>query len=203
MARAARQRIDPEETRARIIEVAEEQFRRVGYTKTTVADIAAALGMSPANVYRFFSSKAAINEVICERMIREMEERAWAVVRSRGSAAERLERLIVEVHRYNKATFLDEERLHDMVAAAFEESWGAIKSHIERMGTILEVLIRDGIDLGEFHVEDVPKAARCVKASFVVFWHPQLISQCIYDDLESEAREVARFMARALAGRTA
>lgn len=199
MARPAR--IDPEEIRGRIIAVAEEQFRRVGYVKTTVADIAGALGMSPANVYRFFPSKTAINEAICDRMLREEEERAWAVVRSKGSASDRLERLILEIHRYTKATFLKEERMHDMAAAAFEESWESIKGHIERMGTIIEVLIRDGVDAGEFHVDDIQKAARCVKASFVVFWHPQLISQCIHDDLETEAREVARFMARALAAR--
>ena len=45
---------DPAEVRARILEVEEEHFRRVGYHKTSVADIACELGMSPANVYRFF-----------------------------------------------------------------------------------------------------------------------------------------------------
>jgi len=45
---------DREETRARILKVAEEHFRRIGYHKTSVADIASELGMSPANVYRFF-----------------------------------------------------------------------------------------------------------------------------------------------------
>jgi AcrR family transcriptional regulator len=34
----------------------------MGYQKTAVADIARELGMSPANVYRFFPSKSAINE---------------------------------------------------------------------------------------------------------------------------------------------
>jgi DNA-binding NarL/FixJ family response regulator len=43
-------------------ETAERLFRQFGYQKTTVADIAAALGMSPANIYRFFASKAAIKD---------------------------------------------------------------------------------------------------------------------------------------------
>jgi AcrR family transcriptional regulator len=55
-----RQRISAEDMRERILVVAEEHFRRVGYGKTAVADIAGALGMSPANIYRFFSSKSAI-----------------------------------------------------------------------------------------------------------------------------------------------
>jgi AcrR family transcriptional regulator len=67
-----------DDTRGRIIETAEALFRRLGYAKTAVADIAAELGMSPANVYRFFPSKNAIVEAICQRCLSEVEEKAWA-----------------------------------------------------------------------------------------------------------------------------
>ena len=46
--------------RARILTTAERLFREIGYQKTTVADIARELRMSPANVYRFFDSKKSI-----------------------------------------------------------------------------------------------------------------------------------------------
>ena len=42
------------DVRERILVIAERLFREIGYQKTTVADIAKALQMSPANVYRFF-----------------------------------------------------------------------------------------------------------------------------------------------------
>src|SRR6476661_9267452 len=89
-------KVRPDDTRGRIIETAEALFRRLGFAKTTVADIAAELKMSPANVYRFFSSKNAIVEAICQRCLGELEEKAWAAARSRGSAAERIERLVLE-----------------------------------------------------------------------------------------------------------
>src|SRR5512145_948844 len=95
-------RASPEETRARIVETAEGLFRRLGFHKTTVADIAAELGMSPANVYRFFPSKDAIVEAICRRFLRELEDESWAIARSRGSAAARLERLVLGILAYNK-----------------------------------------------------------------------------------------------------
>ena len=53
--------VEPD-TRERILVVAERLFREIGYQKTTVADIAKVLRMSPANVYRFFDSKKAIHE---------------------------------------------------------------------------------------------------------------------------------------------
>ena len=59
------QSADAQETRKRILDEARGLFRTYGYAKTTVADIAQACGMSPANVYRFFASKAAINDTIC------------------------------------------------------------------------------------------------------------------------------------------
>lgn len=46
---------DADETRARIVEVVEKYFGRVGYHKTSVADIASELAMSPTNVYRLAS----------------------------------------------------------------------------------------------------------------------------------------------------
>src|SRR5271169_6594274 len=87
----------PDDTRARIIETAEALFRRLGFAKTAVADIAAELKMSPANVYRFFASKNAIVEAICRRCLSEVEEKAWAAARSKGPAGQRIERLVLEI----------------------------------------------------------------------------------------------------------
>ena len=66
----------PDDTRDRIMDVADRLFRQVGFAKTTVADIAAELDMSPANVYRFFASKNAIVEAICRRCLAELDLRA-------------------------------------------------------------------------------------------------------------------------------
>src|ERR1700687_1515297 len=92
----------PDDTRARIMDTAEVLFRRLGYAKTAVADIAAELDMSPANVYRFFPSKTAIVEAICRQCLKEVEDQAWGVARSKAPAAERIERLILDILAYHK-----------------------------------------------------------------------------------------------------
>ena len=66
------QDVDEKDTRCRIVRQAEEFFRLYGYQKTTVADIAKALRMSPANVYRFFDSKKSINEEVALRLMGEV-----------------------------------------------------------------------------------------------------------------------------------
>src|SRR5687768_3012147 len=121
----------PDDTRARIIETAEALFRRLGYAKTAVADIAGELGMSPANVYRFFASKNAIVEAICQRCLNEVHEKAWAVARGRGPAGDRLERLFLEILDYHRTNLISDKRVNDIVLVAMENNWDAIHAHVE------------------------------------------------------------------------
>jgi AcrR family transcriptional regulator len=190
----------PDDTRARIIETADALFRRLGFAKTTVADIAGELGMSPANVYRFFPSKNAIVEAICRRCLGELDEKAWAIARSRGPAPARLERLVLEILAYHKENLLTDKRVNDIVLVAIEDSWGAIQTHKEVIRNAAELIIRDGIEAGEFAAVDPAQASRLVMRALVAFMHPVLISQCLADeeDMEGEARAMVRFLIRAL-----
>ena len=70
--------IEPD-TRERILVVAERLFREIGYQKTTVADIAKVLRMSPANVYRFFDSKKAIHQGVARTLMGGVEDAAHAI----------------------------------------------------------------------------------------------------------------------------
>jgi len=63
---ARRPRRSSAETRAEILATAENLFRSGGYEKTSVHDIAATIGMSPANVFKHFPSKMALVEAIGE-----------------------------------------------------------------------------------------------------------------------------------------
>lgn len=193
-------RLSPEETRARIVETAEALFRRLGFAKTTVADIAGELGMSPANVYRFFSSKHAIVEAICTRCLGEIDENAWAVARARGAVGPRLERLFEGIIRYHKENFISEKRLHDIVLVAMEENWGAILAHKQTVRNAIELILRDGIDSGEIEPVDPKETAEILMRGMVAFCHPVLVAQALADGDEPErdgARQL-RFLLRGL-----
>src|SRR3954462_13906755 len=114
--------IEPD-TRERILVVAERLFREIGYQKTTVADIAKTLRMSPANVYRFFDSKKAINEAVVERVTREVEALIATIAAAPGmSASERITEIIRALHRDCLERCKDNPRIHEMVEAAMTES---------------------------------------------------------------------------------
>ena len=122
--------------------MAEEHFRRIGFYKTSVADIASELGMSPANVYRFFPSRDAINQSICARVVNEAADIAFAIARTNAPAKEKLEQLLTAVHHHNKTMLLNARPIHELIVAATQENWPIIKAHMERMVTIFEAIIR-------------------------------------------------------------
>jgi AcrR family transcriptional regulator len=195
-----RTRLAPEETRLRIMDVAEEQFRRVGYAKTAVADIADALGMSAANVYRFFASKGAINEAICLRILGEEHAMIDRIVAQNRPAGERLKTLLIELHRFNRSRFIGERRVHDMVEAAMEENWAAVEAHLTYVVERIAMIMADGVQSGEFRPCDVPLTAMTVKNTCASILHPMMIAECMRHgrDMEEQAERLSNFVVNAL-----
>src|SRR5580692_7769515 len=143
--------IEPD-TRERILVVAERLFRQIGYQKTTVADIAKELRMSPANVYRFFDSKKSIHEGVCRILMGEVEEAAAAIMQRPGSASERLREMIKTVNRMNSERYVGDSKLHEMVEVAMQESWDVCVAHMEMIMQVIGGVIAQGAQSGEFEV---------------------------------------------------
>jgi AcrR family transcriptional regulator len=199
----AQVKLKPDDTRARIIETAEALFRRLGYAKTAVADIAGELGMSPANVYRFFASKNAIVEAICQRCLGELHDKVWAVARGRGTASDRLERLFREILDYHRNNLITDKRVNDIVLVGMENNWEAIRAHTEVIRTVIELILRDGSASGEFEAVDPRATSTVIKRSMMVFCHPLMVAQCMQDghDLDKDVGESAQFLLRAIVAR--
>jgi AcrR family transcriptional regulator len=167
------------DTRERILVEAERLFREIGYQKTTVADIAKVLRMSPANVYRFFDSKKAIHEGVARGLMGGVEDAAQTIATGRGStAASRLRELMTTINRMNTERYVVDSKLHEMVAIAMEESWDVCVAHMERITETIASVIAEGAATGEFEVPDVAVAAKCACTAMIRFFHPQMIAQC-------------------------
>ncbi len=169
--------VEPD-TRERILVVAERLFRQIGYQKTTVADIAKVLRMSPANVYRFFDSKKAIHEGVARILMGGVEVAAQAIASKRGPAADRLRELMTSIHRMNSERYVGDSKLHEMVEIAMEESWEVCVAHMEQITITIGSVIGEGASSGEFEVADVQQAAMCTCTAMMRFFHPQMIAQC-------------------------
>jgi AcrR family transcriptional regulator len=198
MTPVAPQSQDPADTSSRILQAAEAQFRHYGYSKTTVADVAKELGMSPANIYRFFGSKNELLEGVCARMLHQSLMIAKEAAALPVSAEERLRHYSLTHFEFTIGTMLDERKVHEMVIVAIEQSWGVIDAHIDNIQAVLTEIIADGMERGEFAKGDPAHAARCFGAATSALHHPQLVSQCIGKSNRAAPEELTDFAIRAL-----
>ena len=166
------------DTRERILVVAERLFRQIGYQKTTVADIAKELRMSPANVYRFFDSKKSIHEGVARSLMGEVEQAAQTIAAQPGPAAARLRELMTSIHHMNAERYVGDSKMHEMVAIAMEEDWDVCTAHMQLITETIGSVIAQGAATGEFEVKDIPLAAMCACTGMIRFFHPQMIAQC-------------------------
>lgn len=180
-------------TRARIADAAEALFRQIGYQKTSVADIAKACAMSPANVYRFFPSKSAINEAITHRLLDTIGTELEAIAAGPGTPAERLRATARHLYLRDVELFFTEKRMHDMVGAAMTEHWGVIEGFIARVLTVWEGLLREGMEGGAFRPLDPAGTAMTMKHCLMLWTHPILLADCLgrghtREELEDQQR---------------
>jgi AcrR family transcriptional regulator len=181
-----------------IAEAAERLFADIGFQKTTVADIACELRMSPANVYRFFASKAEINNEVARRVLTEMEVAVDDIVKSCGSASERLRATIATIEKLNAQRFASNQKLHELLEKAFTENWPLAREHIQRLDKSLTMIISQGNEKGEFHVEDHELAAILVRSACLRFYHPRIMVEYA-EDPEPTLDQMVDFCLRALA----
>lgn len=166
------------DTRKLIVRTAERLFRTLGYQKTTVGDIAKELDMSPANVYRFFESKAVLRDAVGRHLMSEVEDVVATFAVKAGPAGERLRAAVLSMCMMNEARYLSDHKMHEMIAVALDESWGMVVEHIAIIEKLVTAICADGIASGEFKVSDPVLAARCVKSAMISFCHPQLLEEC-------------------------
>ena len=83
------------EIRNQIVAAANQHFSQYGYSKTTVSDLARAIGFSKAYIYKFFDSKQAIGEAICANCLAQMIAAVEQEINVGGlTPTERLRRLL-------------------------------------------------------------------------------------------------------------
>jgi AcrR family transcriptional regulator len=89
------------EARTRILLKAKEKFSTLGYQKTSMAEIAAELGMSKKTLYKLFATKRALAEAMVEEIFEQINRQFDAILEDAAPAIEKLHRivqLLVEQH---------------------------------------------------------------------------------------------------------
>jgi len=136
--------------REQIVEAAEEHFSHYGYEKTTVSDLAKAIGFSKAYIYKFFDSKQAIGEAICSKTLSAIVAAVDEAVAGATSPTEKIRRMFNTLTETSVSLFFNDRKLYDIAASAAGEGWPSARAYAQRIRETLMEIVREGRETGEF-----------------------------------------------------
>lgn len=199
---------EPTDSRFEIVEAAAECFMRRGYDKTTIDDIADALGATKGRVYHHFRSKNAIFFAVYREAMRYCFEAADPIIDLPLPAIERLTRMC-EAHVMVMITRLSFQRgikqgLEIQMRGPTTEHEREVFQELQGLRDGYEALFRrvlaEGNEDGTLNAPDVPLAGRTILGALnaVPDWYrPRPDGKTP----EAIAGEMTAFLIRGLAAR--
>ena len=185
--------------REQILEAAKEHFSHFGYDKTTVSDLAKAIGFSKAYIYKFFDSKQAIGEAICAKTLSALVAAVEEAVAGATTPTEKFRRMFKTLTATGVSLFFNDRKLHDIAAHAAGEGWPSANAYAERIKQILMDIVREGRESGEF--ERKTPLDEAVHAIFLVvlpYANPLLLQHNL-DFVDEAPAQLSNLVLRSLA----
>lgn len=134
-------------------------FYHQGYGRTTLEQVADALGVTKPFIYAHFASKNDLLAEICSRAIKLANESLNRALTEQGTSSQRLKVVTrdfmaaVLSHQAHAVIYSREEK---ELAQADRDSINRLRRDFDHK---LVALIEEGVTSGEFQVDDIPLAA--------------------------------------------
>ena len=171
-----------DETREAILAAAKGLFMRYGPVKTSMADIARELRMSPPNLYNFYPSRDAILEAIGTRELIELQQDITdAITRTSGDWA-RLAVIFMSTARHMHDKLGNEKDILQLQALEKKNRWKFVEEFHAFLRRTAESLLREAIDAGRLDHDDPGAAILALFDCMISAWDPVLIIKFQRDD---------------------
>ncbi len=161
-----------ESAEARIAEIARAHIKKFGAARTTVVGIAAEAGMTHANVYRYFPSKLELFEELTASWLRPLEAQLREAAEGADPVYDKLERMLLSVHRAYRAELESDPELFDLLIDALLKERASARKHRSRVQSEIQRVVEEGISSGEFALADRRRALSLIFDAAHRFIHP-------------------------------
>jgi AcrR family transcriptional regulator len=186
---------------ARILEIARAHLRKFGEARTTIVGIAQEAGMAHANVYRYFPSKEALFEEVTASWLRPLEARLREAADGADPAYDKLERMLLAIHRAYRQKLEADPALFDLMIGALDKAKGGARKHRARVQFELQRVVEDGIASGAFAMTDRRRSLALIFDAAHRFIHPlamRLDAETASAALEDRFERIVGLVLRAL-----
>ena len=187
--------------RDRILLAATDHVRRMGVARLSVVHVARAVGMTHANIYRYFPSKAALVEEVGTDWLRGVEQRLGDITQAPDPAYDKLERFLTLLAR----TYEEKARADPAVFGILAETTAISRErHERRVRDLLGRIIEEGVATRAFASGDVRRSEQLVLDVMHRFIDPSSVLRAVSSEparpssWESRRERATRLLVRGL-----
>jgi AcrR family transcriptional regulator len=192
----------------RLLVAAGEEFRRFGFARARLNAIAAAAGMSHANVYRHFQSKADLADAITSAWLKGLEGAIGDLATAPDPADDKISRMVLTLARAYRARLEAEPQLFALFVEAASGDRAVVRRHRGRLREWFTRIAEEGETEGLFPARARVRAPTVIFDGCHRFLEPRSIvadaamARAVYDArLEALVRTVLRGLTAAGRGR--
>jgi AcrR family transcriptional regulator len=172
-------------TRERILDATDLLMQRYGFRKMTMDDIAKEAGLSKRTIYTYFDNKEEVGLSSIDRVVRYAQTRMAEVASGPGSAAKRLqEMLVVRVMARVESVRDYRQSLDELFEAVRPSYMERRKRNFETEVAMIEAVVRAGVEQGRFVVSETAATAELLLRATNAFL-PYSLSVAELGDLDA------------------
>ena len=159
----------------RLMRIAADHLERFGAKRLTVTAVAEEAGMTHANVYRYFPSKADLIDAVAGHWLREVEGTLADIVDGPDPVEDKLERFVTAIARAYRDCAVEKPSVFDVYVSSVEASRGIARKHRGRHLRLLERILEEGLTTESFAPEDRERAMAFVIDAVQRFVNPVMV----------------------------
>ncbi|ORU94293.1 MAG: hypothetical protein A6F70_08180 [Cycloclasticus sp. symbiont of Bathymodiolus heckerae] len=187
----------------KILDAADKRFKTQGFKKTAMAEIAGDLGMSTANLYRYFPSKLDIAESFAIRCFITKEQSLKAVVEAENmSSSEGLRAFALASLHYNYQQLQEYPAINDIVVALCAERPDLVERKRSGELELLALIIARGKKSDGWCVGDINELGEAILTSWIMFTTPTFMQHQTLAQLEKVLGDILNLTINGLRPRT-
>jgi len=182
-----------------IMDAAERRFAGYGYSKTTMAEIAADCDMSVGNLYRHFRNKEAIAMGNVRRLLQNKLQTGERAALGKDDACEALEAFLLARLRLAHKHYAGTRHLFDMMVLVNTRHRDLLLEFEQQVIDALATIVERGVAQGRFHPCDVQQTAYDIHQATLRYNTPINLKNNPLPMLEEDLRRLVQLLYRGLA----
>ncbi len=171
----ARPQTDIEAGRTELLNVVDDLVRKRGAVDISMTDLAAAAGMSPSNLYRFFDSKEALLEAVAERFFEEKSTIMVEVTESDLPVRDKMYHFFARRFEVMVQKYEAEPDLLKSYLEIGQQHFEVVRGYVDLGDHYLSLIVAEAMEQGYFQGLSIDETVSLVNQMVQCYTNPEAI----------------------------